>query len=95
MFPTRWFEQTLPKDGSVHITPYGMKLIGLSIAGPKSRELLQRLTGVSIDASGNVWVCNNWLPIPVQTNPGGDALVEFVGIGGPVKMPLLGLPKQP
>jgi hypothetical protein len=58
-------------------------------------KLLQRLTGVSIDASGNVWVCNNWLPIPVQTNPGGDALVEFVGIGGPVKMPLLGLPKQP
>jgi hypothetical protein len=31
----------------------------------------------------------------VQTNPGGDALVEFVGIGAPVKMPLLGLPKQP
>jgi hypothetical protein len=58
-------------------------------------KLLQRLTGVSIDASGNVWVCDNWLPIPVQTNPGGDALVEFVGIGGPVKMPLLGLPKQP
>jgi dimethylglycine dehydrogenase len=40
----RWFEQTLPKDGSVHITPYGMKLIGLSIAGPQSREVLQRLT---------------------------------------------------
>jgi hypothetical protein len=50
---------------------------------------------MAFDASGNVWVCNNWLPIPVQTNPGGDALVEFVGIGGPVKMPLLGLPKQP
>lgn len=58
-------------------------------------KLLQRLTGVSIDASGDVWVCNNWLPIPVQTNPGGDALVEFVGIGGPVKMPMFGLPKQP
>jgi hypothetical protein len=33
--------------------------------------------------------------VPVQANPGGDALVEFVGIAGPVKMPLSGLPKQP
>lgn len=57
--------------------------------------LLQRLTGISVDASGDVWVCNNWLPIPIQTNPGGDALVEFVGVAGPVKTPMLGLPKQP
>ncbi|WP_342618028.1 FAD-dependent oxidoreductase [Rhodoferax sp. GW822-FHT02A01] len=44
IYHMRWFEQHLPKDGSVKIEPYGMKLIGLSIAGPKSRELLQRLT---------------------------------------------------
>ena len=44
VYHMRWFEQHLPKDGSVKIEPYGMKLIGLSIAGPKSRELLQRLT---------------------------------------------------
>jgi dimethylglycine dehydrogenase len=44
IYHMRWFEQHLPKDGSVRVTPYGMKLIGLSIAGPKSRELLQRLT---------------------------------------------------
>jgi len=52
VYHMRWFEQTLPADGSVRITPYGMKLIGLSIAGPKSRELLQRLTDddVSNDA---------------------------------------------
>ncbi len=52
VYHMRWFEQTLPTDGSVRITPYGMKLIGLSIAGPKSRELLQRLTDddVSNDA---------------------------------------------
>ena len=40
----RWFEQHLPKDGSVRIEPYGMKLVGLSIAGPKARDLLARLT---------------------------------------------------
>jgi len=44
VYHMRWFEQHLPKDGSVKVVPYGMKLIGLSIAGPKSRELLQRLT---------------------------------------------------
>jgi sugar lactone lactonase YvrE len=58
-------------------------------------KLLMRLTGISIDASGNVWVCNNWLPVPIQTNPGGDALVEFVGLAGPVKTPLVGPPAQP
>ena len=52
IYHMRWFEQTLPKDGSVKVEPYGMKLIGLSIAGPKARDLLQRLTDddVSNDA---------------------------------------------
>ncbi|MEO8546124.1 MAG: glycine cleavage T C-terminal barrel domain-containing protein, partial [Burkholderiaceae bacterium] len=44
VYHMRWFEQHLPTDGTVHIEPLGMKLIGLSIAGPKARELLQRLT---------------------------------------------------
>ena len=44
VYHMRWFEQQLPADASVKVEPYGMKLIGLSIAGPKARELLQRLT---------------------------------------------------
>jgi len=44
IYHMRWFEQHLPKDGSVKVEPLGMKLIGLSIAGPKARDLLQRLT---------------------------------------------------
>ena len=44
VYHMRWFEQHLPADGSVKVEPYGMKLIGLSIAGPKARDLLQRLT---------------------------------------------------
>jgi dimethylglycine dehydrogenase len=40
----RWFEQHLPADGSVHVHRYDMSLVGLSIAGPRSRALLQRLT---------------------------------------------------
>jgi dimethylglycine dehydrogenase len=40
----RWFEQQLPADGSVRVKRFDMGLVGLSIAGPKSRDLLQRLT---------------------------------------------------
>ena len=38
----RWFERHLPPTG-VTLRPCAMDLVGLSIAGPKSRELLQRL----------------------------------------------------
>jgi dimethylglycine dehydrogenase len=40
----RWFEKHQPTDGSVHIDRIDMGLIGLSIAGPKSRAVLQALT---------------------------------------------------
>ncbi|MGH6922703.1 MAG: GcvT family protein [Propylenella sp.] len=40
----RWFERNLPADGSVTIRPIGMSLVGLSIAGPKARDVLARLT---------------------------------------------------
>ena len=40
----RWFEKYLPDDGSVRIDRLDMRMVGLSIAGPRSRELLQRLT---------------------------------------------------
>ena len=40
----RWFERHLPEDGSVRIHRYDMGLVGLSIAGPKSRDVLQGLT---------------------------------------------------
>jgi dimethylglycine dehydrogenase len=43
----RWFEKHLPKDGSanggVRIHRFDMTLVGLSIAGPKSQKLLQKL----------------------------------------------------
>jgi dimethylglycine dehydrogenase len=40
----RWFERHLPGDGSVTVAALGLKLVGLMIAGPRSRELLARLT---------------------------------------------------
>jgi dimethylglycine dehydrogenase len=44
----RWFEKHLPKGqaeyGSVAIRRFGINLVGLSIAGPNSRKVLQKLT---------------------------------------------------
>jgi dimethylglycine dehydrogenase len=44
----RWFEQHLPTDSSVHIHRYDMGLVGLSIAGPKSRAVLEKLTDTDV-----------------------------------------------
>jgi len=39
----RWFEEHLPSDGSVSIRVFGAELVGLSITGPKSRDVLTAL----------------------------------------------------
>jgi dimethylglycine dehydrogenase len=39
----RWFEKHMPKDGSVRIRRFDQTLVGLSIAGPRSREVLEKL----------------------------------------------------
>ncbi len=39
----RWFERHVPDDGSVKIQALGMGLMGLSIAGPKARDVLAAL----------------------------------------------------
>lgn len=56
---------------------------------------LVRNTGVQVDPSGNVWLCNNWQTVPFQTNPGGNELVVFVGLAAPVRTPLIGAPRVP
>jgi dimethylglycine dehydrogenase len=50
IYHMRWFEQHLPKDGSVRLRRLDLSLVGLSIAGPRSRELLQRLTDEDVSA---------------------------------------------
>ena len=52
IYHMRWFEKHLPKDGSVRIHRFGMTLVGLSIAGPNSRKVLEKLCDedVSVEA---------------------------------------------
>ncbi|MNI09937.1 4-methylaminobutanoate oxidase (formaldehyde-forming) [compost metagenome] len=44
----RWFEQYLPEDGSVEVDALNLGLLGLSVAGPKAREVLQKLTHLDL-----------------------------------------------
>ncbi len=43
MYHMRWFDVHLPKDGSVRIHRFDQTLSGLSLAGPKSRDVLAAL----------------------------------------------------
>ena len=44
----RWFEQHLPSDGSVRIEAFGLSKVGLSIAGPRARDLLAEVTRADV-----------------------------------------------
>lgn len=55
---------------------------------------LTRSTAVEIDPSGNVWATNNWEILAIPENPGGDAMVVFLGLAKPVQAPLIGPPQK-
>ena len=50
IYHMRWFERHLPHDGTVSMRPLGMELVGLSIAGPKARDVLAKLTDEDVSA---------------------------------------------
>ena len=45
---SRWFMAHLPTDGSVAFTVLGLGLVGLSLAGPKAREVLQSVMDLDL-----------------------------------------------
>lgn len=47
----RWFEQHLPADGSVQVEALGLGRVGLSIAGPDARKVLEKLTRADVSNS--------------------------------------------
>jgi len=49
IYHMRWFEKHLPDDNSVRIERLGQNLVGLSIAGPKSRDVLAPLVDIAVD----------------------------------------------
>jgi dimethylglycine dehydrogenase len=77
IYHMRWFEETLPKDGSVKVEALGMKLIGLSIAGPKAREVLQRLS--DDDVSNETFKFMDYREMEIATVPAKVNRVTYTG----------------
>ncbi len=48
----RWFEAHLPDDGSISLQALNLALVGLSVAGPKARDVLQKLTHLDLSDKG-------------------------------------------
>jgi hypothetical protein len=77
---------TLPSAGSPVLLHDGTPLYGPD--GPPCFIPMMRTTGVSVDAAGNVWTCNNWKPDfdnDIGGNPGGDGMLIWVGLAKPVR----------
>ena len=47
-YHSRWFIDHLPSDGSVTFQNLALSMVGLTVAGPNSREVLQSLTDTSL-----------------------------------------------
>jgi len=73
----RWFHDHLPADGSVHLVSRTRELSGLAIAGPRSRELLSRITRAPVDGASFRFMDIRRLPLGL-----GDALVGRVSYTG-------------
>jgi dimethylglycine dehydrogenase len=63
IYHMRWFEQHLPADGSVRVSRLGLALVGLSIAGPKCRELLARLTDEDVSSGALPFLAHRYCDI--------------------------------
>lgn len=75
--------------------PPGKQGVGVAISPDETgytSDALVRNTGIAIDPSGNVWLVNNWKEIPLQINPGSNAIVVMVGAAAPLATPLIGTP---
>ncbi|NNE21873.1 MAG: GcvT family protein [Rhizobiales bacterium] len=73
----RWFQSQLPDDGSVAVRELGTELCGLSIAGPKSRELLSRLT--SLDVSNEAMPFLSYREMDIGLVPAKVGRITFTG----------------
>jgi len=72
----RWFDQHMPASG-VSVRPCAMEYVGLSLAGPRSRELLQSL--VRNDLSTAAFPFMSFTRMEVGMVPGFVGRVSFTG----------------
>jgi dimethylglycine dehydrogenase len=72
----RWFERHMPASG-VSVRPCAMEYVGLSVAGPRSRDLLQSL--VREDLSSAAFPFMSFRRMDVGMVPGYVGRVSFTG----------------
>jgi dimethylglycine dehydrogenase len=72
----RWFEAQLPNSG-VAIRSLRSELTGFSIAGPRSRELLQRV--VAVDVSNEAFPFRSFRAMDLQMVPAEVGRITFTG----------------
>ncbi|MFQ5439737.1 MAG: aminomethyltransferase family protein, partial [Paracoccaceae bacterium] len=77
VYHMRWFEAHLPDDGSVNIHLFGMNLVGLSIAGPNARKLLQEL--VDRDISNEAFRFMDYAEMDVARAPCRVNRISYTG----------------
>ncbi len=79
----RWFDQHLRRlglnDGSVRYQTLGWQTCGLSIAGPRSRELLERLVGDGVDVSSEAFRFMDFRQLDIGMTPLWCGRVTFTG----------------
>ncbi len=75
----RWFTRHLPADGSVSVAPLGSGLNGLTIAGPKARDVLAALVGEDEDVSAEAF---RFMDVRRMTLGAAPALVGRVSYTG-------------
>ena len=75
-FHMRWFRQHLPGEG-VSLRSLRAELVGLSIAGPKSRELLSRVT--SADVGNEAFRFMAIRPMEIGLSPALVGRITFTG----------------
>lgn len=77
IYHMRWFERHLPDDGSVAVKRFGMNLNGLSIAGPNSRKVLEKLTDQ--DVSNEAFRFMDSRQMDVQGSPCIVSRISYTG----------------
>ena len=48
----RWFEKYLPTDNSVSVRAINLSWVGLTIAGPNARKVLEKVTNADVSNCG-------------------------------------------
>ncbi|MDQ3690160.1 MAG: FAD-dependent oxidoreductase [Chloroflexota bacterium] len=73
----RWFVDHLPTDGSVSFKVMGLSLVGLSLAGPLARDLLQKVTDT--DLATSVMRFMDFRPMDVGMIPARVGRLSYTG----------------